>query len=80
MLQTAKQNCENILNYNKIAFYDYDKLYKSFYEYLPGQRKENLFNADLEVILSKELSRFEHEMHQDKMKAANNGLLDPEGS
>jgi hypothetical protein len=56
MLQTAKQNCENILAANQINFYDYDRLYKSFYEYLPGQKKENLLNADLEIILSKELS------------------------
>lgn len=36
LLQAAKLNCESILGANKIGFNNYDKLFKSFYEYLPG--------------------------------------------
>jgi hypothetical protein len=48
LLQTAKLNCEAVLNANKVPIQDYNKLFKSFYEYLPGKRKEEIFNQDLD--------------------------------
>jgi hypothetical protein len=38
LLKPAKDYCEKILNKTKIGYFTYDKLYKSFYEFLPGQR------------------------------------------
>ena len=79
LLQTAKLNCEAVLNANKVPIQDYDKLFKSFYEYLPGKRKEAIFNQDLDQILSKELTKFEQDIYQDRVKQIATGALDPAG-
>ena len=59
ILITAKTNCETVLRVNQVNIQDYDRLFKSFYEYLPGQRKEALFNAEVDVFLTKELVKYE---------------------
>jgi hypothetical protein len=76
-LVAAKQNCEKILTQNKIRFVDFDKLFKSFYEYLPGQRKEAILNPHLEILMQKDLGVFEKEMFELRTKALRMKAIDP---